>query len=191
VTRARILLVALGFLLAGAPRDARAQADTTGAPRVKSTFTRTAEEKDRFELGGGVVRDFFGAVGSFGYRRFLTQGPVFEANLMGEVTGTAKDQLTEGALGVYVLLRPIKTYKESWRVRPLLEVGPAFHLVVQGASLEGLEKTRFKAKVYVKTHPYVGFEALFTRRLGLVVRGRASIPSHRPFDYAQAAILFR
>jgi hypothetical protein len=191
MTRPLILLAALGVLLAGAPRGARAQTDTTATPRVKSTVTRTAEERDRFELGGGLVRDFFDVVGSFGYRRFLTQGPVFEANLMGEVTGTGKEQLTEGALGVYVLLRPIKTYKESWRVRPLLEAGPAVHIVVQGASLEGLEKTRYKAKVYIKTHPYVGFEALLTPRLGLVVRGRASIPSHRPFDYAQAAILFR
>ncbi|HXF59401.1 MAG TPA: hypothetical protein VN539_06230 [Candidatus Saccharimonadales bacterium] len=191
MTRPLILLAALGALLAFAPRDASAQADTTDTPRVKSTFTRTAEERDRFELGGGVVRGFFDAVGSFGYRRFLAQGPALEANLMGEATGTSKDQLTEGALGVYVLLRPLKTYKESWRVRPLLEAGPAFHLVVQGASLEGLEKTRYKAKVYIKTHPYVGFEALLTRRLGLVVRGRASIPSHRPFDYAQAAILLR
>ena len=158
---------------------------------MTSTFVRTPEERDRFEIGGGVVQGFFDAVGSFGYRRFLGQGPVFESHFMGELTGTGRAQLTEGALGVYALLRPIKSYRESWRLRPLIEAGPGVHTVVQVASLEGLDKSRYKAHVYIKTHAYFGFEALFSPRFGLVARGRLSVPSHRPFDYAQAAILLR
>jgi hypothetical protein len=161
------------------------------APRVTSTPRRTGEEIDRFEVGGGVVRGFFDAVGSFGYRRYLGQTHVFEENLMGELTGTAKNQLTEGVFSAYLLLRPLKSYRQSRRLRPLVEFGPGFHTVFQVASLDGLNRTRYKSEVYLKTHVYGGFEALATRRLGLVVRGRVSYPSHRPFDYAQAAVLLR
>lgn len=174
-----------------APSGAGEQSGAGQRKRVTSTFTRTGEETDRFELGAGVVRGFFDAVGSFGYRRFVGEGPVFESSVMGELTGTTKDQLTEGVFSVYVLLRPMKTYRESWRLRPLVEAGPGVHVVLQGASLEGLNKTRFKSEVYLKTHLYVGFEALATRKWGFLVRGRGSIPSHRPLDYAQAAIFLR
>jgi hypothetical protein len=191
VRRTGSLLLAAVLLALGAPCPARAQPDSSATHRVTSTFRRTGEEMDRFELGGGVVQGFFDAVGSVGYRRFLGQGPAFEQSLMAELTGTAKDQLTEGVFSLYVLLRPSMTYKESWRIRPLVEFGPGFHTVVQAASLEGLNRTRSKAHVYAKTHAYAGFEALVTRRVGFLVRGRLSIPSHRPFDYAQAAILFR
>jgi hypothetical protein len=160
-------------------------------PRVTSKLTRTSEEIDRFELGAGVVHGFFDAVGSLGYRRFIGEGHRFERSIMGELTGTSKDQLTEGVFSAYLLFRPSKSYKESWRVRPLVEAGPGFHTTVQVASLEGLNRTRYKAQVYLKTHAYGGFEALLSRRLGFLVRGRVSYPSHRPFDYAQAAILFR
>ncbi len=161
------------------------------APRVTSKFTRTSEETDRFELGAGVVHGFFDAVGSFGYRRFIGQGRAFEESVMGELTGTSKQQLTEGAFGAYLLLRPAKSYRESSRLRPLVEFGPGLHTVVQVATLEGLNRTRYKSQVYLKTHAYGGFEAILTRRLGFLVRGRVSFPSHRPFDYAQAAILLR
>lgn len=219
MTRALLWIAALAVITLGArasaqppPEPAPAPPDTTVAPpdttvahpdstvappaaakrkKVKPVITRSREEIDRFEIGGGVVRGFFDAVGSFGYRRWLGQSGTLETNIMGEATGTKKDQLTEGSFAVYFLLRPVKTYKESWRIRPLIEVGPAAHVVVQVASLEGLEKTRYKSQVYIKTHPYVGFEMLLTPRFGIVVRGRASIPSHRPLDYAQAAILLR
>jgi hypothetical protein len=85
----------------------------------------------------------------------------------------------------------VKSYRESSRIRPLVEFGPGLHTVVQVASLEGLSRTRYKSQLYLKTHAYGGFEALLTRRLGFLVRGRVSFPSHRPFDYAQAAILLR
>jgi len=191
VRRRASLLLVTALLALGSPSPARAQPDSTAAHRVTSTFGRTSEERDRFELGGGIVQGFFDAVGSLGYRRFLRQGHAFEQSLMGELTGTAKDQLTEGVFSVYFLMRPSLTYKESWRLRPLVEFGPGFHTVVQAASLEGLNRTRYKADVYLKTHAYVGFEAIVTRRVGFLVRGRISIPSHRPMDYAQAAIFLR
>ncbi len=174
-----------------APAAARAQPDSSATPRVTSTLRRTGEERDRFELGGGVVRGFFDAVGTFGYRRFLGQGPVFENSLMAELSAGSKDQLTEGALALYILMRPSFSYRESWRLRPLVEFGPSVHTVVQAASLQDLNRTRYKAHVYVKTHAYAGFEALLSSRVGFLVRGRISIPSHRPFDYAQAAIFLR
>jgi len=111
------------------------------------------------------VRGFFGAVGTFGYRRFLVEGPVFEQNLMAELSGTAKDQLTEGAFAVYLLMRPSFTYRESWRIRPLVELGPGLHTVVQVATLQDLNRTRYKAQLYFKTHAYAGFEALLGRRV--------------------------
>lgn len=192
------LLLAFGLLPAFAA-EGYAQPDSTTvahatseAPRrVKSVLVRTGEEQDRFEIGGGVVKGYFDGVGSFGYRRFLRQGPVFEVNLMGELTGTTKSPLTEGGFGVFLLLRPVKSYHESWRIRPLVEGGPSLHAVVQAASLTGLNRTRYKAQTYAKLHAYFGVEALLTRKLGLVLRQRFTTPSHRPFDYAQAAILLR
>src|SRR5438067_4513682 len=187
--KAIAMAFALLFGVAWSVGAAGAQPDSTAAPsHVTSVLTRTGEEEDRFEIGGGVVKGFFDGMGSFGYRRFLRQGAIFQGNLMGELTGTSRAQLTEGAFGAYVLLRPVKSYRESWRIRPVIEGGPAVHAVVQAASLEGLGRTRYKAQIYIKTHVYIGVEAMLTRRLGLVLRQRFSAPSHRPFDYAQAAI---
>jgi hypothetical protein len=199
MTRAALTLVLFGGLLLAVTTQGFAQPDTTAvapAPdaephRVKSVLVRTGEEQDRFEIGGGVVKGFFDGMGSFGYRRFLRQGPVLELNLMGELTGTAKHPLTEGGFGVALLFRPVKSYHESWKVRPLVEGGPALHAVVQAASLEGLNRTRYKAQTYAKLHAYFGVEALLSRKVGLVLRQRFTTPSQRPFDYAQAAILLR
>ncbi len=41
------------------PAAGRAQEPEGGTPKVTSTFRRTGEELDRFELGAGVVRGFF------------------------------------------------------------------------------------------------------------------------------------
>ncbi len=76
-------------------------------------------------------------------------------------------------------------------LRPLLELGPGGHVVMQSVSIEGFNRTSYHAKAYLKTHAYGGFEALVTNRLGFLVRGRFSAPSHHPFDYAQAAIFLR
>jgi hypothetical protein len=188
-------ITGMALLMYAAPT--RAQDSTAVAPphvtagRVTSTFRRTGEERDRFEVGAGVVRGFFDSNGTFAYRRFLSEGRALERSLMVELSGSAKDQLTEGVASIYLLMRPIATYRQTWRIRPLLEFGPAFHTVVQGATLEGLNRTRYKAQVYVKSHAYAGVEVLVTQRVGFLVRGRVSVPSHRPFDYAQAAIFLR
>jgi hypothetical protein len=176
---------------ATSPAPPAATPPAPAAQHVTSTFQRTGEERDRFEFGAGVVRGFFDANGTLAYRRFLSERGALERSLMGELSGTTKNQLTEGVVSLYLLLRPVPTYRQSWRIRPLLEFGPALHTVVQGAKLEGLNRTRFTAHVYAKTHGYAGFEALVTNRFGFLVRGRVSVPSHRPFDYAQAAIFLR
>ncbi len=160
-------------------------------PRVKSTFGRTGEEQDRIELGVGTVEGFFDVTGSLGYRRFLSERGAFERSFMGELTGTAKDQLTEGIASAYLLFRPLGSYRQTWRIRPLIEGGPGVHLVVQAASIDGFTRTNYRAHAYVKTHAYGGFEILATRRLGFLVRGRFSVPGYHPFDYAQAAIFLR
>src|SRR6185503_14738548 len=173
------------------PGSTPTEAASSAPGRVTSTFRRSGEELDRFEIGGGVVQGYFDAVGSLGYRKSIGIGDDFERSFMGELTGTTKDQLTEGVLSAFLLFRPLLTFKETWRVRPLVEFGPGVHTVLQVASLEGLNRTRYKSQVYIKGHVYGGFEALITPRLGFLVRGRFSTPSHRPLDYAQAAIFFR
>jgi hypothetical protein len=173
------------------PPQTQEPAPAQEQPRVTSRVRYVPEDRDRFEFGAGPVQGFFNLLYSVSYRRWLSQGPAFEQSLMLEVTGSAKDQLTEGAFGIYIFMRPSFTYKESGRIRPLLEFGPAAHTVVQVASLEGLSRTVFRSQVYVKTHGYVGFEARISGRLGFLVRGRISVPSHRPMDYAQAAIFLR
>ena len=186
-----VALLAGTLITCGAPPQARAQDSTATSPRVISTFRRTGEEVDRFELGGGVVQGFFDVVGSFGYRRSIGLGQQFERSIMAELTGTAKNQLTEGVFSAYFLFRPLVTFREHWRLRPLVEFGPGVHTVFQVASLEGLSRTRYRSQVYLKAHGYAGFEVLASNHLGFLVRGRLSAPSHRPLDYAQAAIFLR
>jgi hypothetical protein len=159
--------------------------------KVTSQLQRTGEERDRFEIGMAVPQGYFDWLGTFGYRRFMREGGPLEQTIQLEVSGTAKDYLGEGALSVYYLFRPIKSYKESWKLRPLIEAGPGVHVVVQIADIEGFNDSAFHTQAYLKTHLYGGFEFLFSRKLGLVVRGRVTLPEDHPLDYAQAAILLR
>ena len=182
------MLLAWGSASGAGAQDSTA---TAPAPRRASTSVRTGEERDRFELGIGAVQGFFDVTGSLAYRRFLNERGPFERSVMGELTGTAKSQLTEGIVSLYVLFRPTATYRQGWRIRPLIEFGPGVHTVVQVASLEGFDRTSYKGKLYVKSHAYAGFEVLATNRFGFLVRGRMSAPSHHPFDYAQAAVFLR
>lgn len=190
-TAIRTGLIALAIVAGVGSGVAQPGGQGGAEPRVKSTFGRTGEEQDRLELGVGAVQGFFDVTGSFGYRRFMDERGAFERTFMGELTGTAKSQLTEGIASVYMLFRPSGSYRQSWRIRPLLEGGPGAHLVVQAASIEGFRRTNYKAHVYLKTHAYAGFEILATNRLGLLVRGRISVPGRHSFDYAQAAIFLR
>ena len=159
--------------------------------KVTSQLQRTGEERDRFEIGMAVPQGYFDWLGTFGYRRFMREGGPLEQSIQAEISGTAKDYLGEGALSIYYLFRPIKSYKEGWKLRPLIEAGPGLHLVAQMADIEGFDDSAFHTQAYLKTHLYGGFEFLFGRKLGLVVRGRVTLPEDHPLDYAQAAILLR
>ncbi|TMQ65615.1 MAG: hypothetical protein E6K79_04610 [Candidatus Eisenbacteria bacterium] len=180
------------FLCLG--ESARAQVEATPpSPQnpITSRLGRTSEERDRFELGVAAPDGYFDVVGTFAYRRFIYQSGQFEQSMQVEVTGMKKDYLIEGSLSLYYFLRPLKTFREEWRVRPLLEVGPGAHLVVQAADIIGFTETSYRARSYLKTHAYGGVEFLLTRRFGILVRGRFSVPAHHTLDYAQAAILLR
>jgi hypothetical protein len=159
--------------------------------KVTSRIQRTEDERDRFELGMAVPQGYFDWLGTFGYRRFMREGGPLEQSLAAEISGTAKDYLGEGALSVYYFFRPIQSYKEGWKLRPLIEAGPGGHVVVQIADVEGFNDSAFHTQAYLKAHLYGGFEFLFSQKLGLVVRGRVTLPEDHPFDYAQAAILLR
>lgn len=184
----------LGALLVlGAPAPARAQVEATPQkpPPVTSHLRRTSEERDRFELGVAMPHDYFDALGTFGYRRFVRERAPFEQSIQIEAAAGKKDYLTEGSLSLYYLFRPLKSYREGWKLRPLLEGGPGVHVVVQSADLVGFSQTSFHAHGYLKTHLYAGAEYLLTRRVGFLLRGRISVPAHHPADYAQAAIFLR
>ena len=191
--RALILIVSFAALtMLG--ESARAQVEATPPPppsAVTSKLGPTSEERDRFEVGAAVPDGYFDVVGTFAYRRFIHESGQFEQSMQIEVTGMKKDYLIEGSLSLYYFLRPLITYRPEWRVRPLLEFGPGAHLVVQAADIIGFTETSYRARSYLKTHAYGGVEFLVTRKFGILVRGRLSVPAHHPLDYAQAAILLR
>jgi hypothetical protein len=188
--RTSILVLATLLIPAG---SARAQVEATPPPpeHVTSRLGRTTEERDRFELGVAVPDGFFDVLGTFAYRRFIYESSVFEQSMQIEVTGAKQDYLTQGTLSLYYLMRPLVSFRQEWRVRPLLEFGPGLHLSVQTADINGFSGTSFHSKGYIKSHAYGGVEFLMTRRFGFLVRGRISVPDHRPLDYAQAAIFLR
>jgi hypothetical protein len=162
--------------------------DTTSTPR---RARRDPLEVDRFELGAAMVKGPFDALVTFGYHRFLLEGGPFEQSLHVEASYGKAGYLTEGAVSVGYFFRPLGTYRTSWRIRPIVEAGPAFHIVLQSASIEGFGESAFHEHAYLKTHGILGLETLITSRWGVVVRGRISAPAHRPLDYAQAAIFLR
>jgi hypothetical protein len=159
----------------------------TAARRVR----RDPFETDRFELGVATVKGPLGAIETFAYHRFLLERGPFEHSLHVEVSYGKSDYLTEGTASVAYLLRPTRSYRQEWRVRPIVEAGPAVHVTFQAADIVGFSDTAFHTRGFVKTEGYLGLEALLSRRWGVVVRGRMSVPDHRPLDYAQAAIFLR
>lgn len=148
-------------------------------------------DRDRFEWGFAVVQGYFDGLGTFAYRRFLREGGPFQQNIVIELEAGKKDYLSEGAVSLLYLFRPIRTFRPEWRLRPLLEVGPGAHLVIQVAEIEGFDDTGFHSHAYAKMHAYAGVEALISRRWGILLRGRFTAPANRPLDYAQAAIFLR
>lgn len=194
--------VAIAATSVGPVRPAHAQppaeSDTTATTppepppsRVTSRMERTGEERDRLELGVAVPRGDFDFLGTFAYRRFIREGGPFEQSMMLEVGGTGKDHIIEGSLSLYYFFRPLRSYKQEWKLRPLLEIGPGAHVVVQSADIDGFDDSAFHSQGYLKTHLYLGFELLLGQKFGILARGRASVPEHNPLDYAQAAIFLR
>ena len=131
----RLLAMALGTaaVLGLAANPARAQLPAEPRPepeRVRSTVSRTSEEIDRFEIGAAFPDDYFDVLASLGYRRFMREGGPFEQSLQLELAGMKQDYLFDAAVSAYYLFRPLKSYREEWRLRPLLEFGPGAHLDV-------------------------------------------------------------
>lgn len=198
-----------------APRHGSAPADTTATPPYTPAYNPAAPpggapaapaaptpprprrgstvglDMDRVELGAAAVQGYFSTVGTIAYRRFALEHGFLQHWVMVEMTGTKRVDLWEGTASAYWLVRHRSTYRPSWRLRPLLELGPGLHLAVQAARIRGFSTTPFHARVFVKTHAYAGFELLLSQRFGLLVRGRMTLPNHQPFDYAQAAIFLR
>ena len=168
--------------------------DSVGvAPATPRSQAEDAQrlDRDRFEWGVAAVQGYFDWLGTFAYRRFLREGGPFQQNIVIELEAGKKDYLSEGAVSLLYLFRPIRTFRPEWRIRPLLEVGPGAHLVIQVANIEGFDDTGFHSHAYGKMHAYAGVEALISRRWGILLRGRFTTPADRPLDYAQAAIFLR
>lgn len=163
----------------------------TSSRAVRSSFGRTGEEMDRFELGGAIPRGDFEWLATIAYRRFIREGGPFEQSMQLEAGYTNKAHLTEGSLSLFYFFRPMGSYKERWKLRPIVELGPGGHIVVQTADIEGFDDSAFHSQGYLKMHAYLGFEFLLSNKVGFLARGRASIPEHHPLDYAQAAIFLR
>ncbi|HYR69247.1 MAG TPA: hypothetical protein VER77_05150, partial [Candidatus Dormibacteraeota bacterium] len=151
-TRPGALVLAVAALLS-LGESARAQVEATPPPPrnpITSRLGPTSEERDRFELGVAVPDGYFDVLGTFAYRRFIHESGQFDQSMQIELTGMKKDYLIEGSLSLYFFLRPLITFRPEWRVRPLLELGPGAHLVVQAADLTGLGETSYRARSYLK-----------------------------------------
>ncbi|MGE5177713.1 MAG: hypothetical protein ACM3PF_01325 [Bacteroidota bacterium] len=168
--------------------------DTTTPPPpsdARRARTLVGLDADRLELGAAIVDGPYAAIGTFGYHRYVRTGYPFEQWAHLEISGAGTRILKEGTVSLGYLLRPVSSVHRSWRVRPIVEFGPAAHLVVQVADVQGFGQSAFHARMYLKTHAYLGVEALLGPRWGLLARGRGSVPAHRPLDYAQIALFLR
>ncbi len=166
-----------------------ARADSTSRAPKKPQMS--PEERDRWEFGVAMPEGFFDLLGTIAYRRVLRVRYPFQQSMKIELTGGHYSYLTEGSVSLYYLFRPIRSFKESWRIRPLVEVGPGLHVVVEGANIEGFDEYSYHTHGYLKLHGYLGVEFLATQKFGFLVCGRITVPDHYPLDYAQAAIFFR
>jgi hypothetical protein len=173
-----------------APDSLAAAADSTAkAPPPKSRVS--PQERDRWEFGVAWPQGYFDLLGTVDYRRLMRTRDPFQQYMKIELTGGHLGYLTEGSISLYYLFRPIKSYKPSWRIRPLLEVGPGVHVVMEAANIEGFSEYTYHVHGYAKMHGYFGAEFLASQKFGFLVCGRITVPDHQPFDYAQAAIFFR
>lgn len=189
-----IAALGIGLSAAAAAGAQTAPADTTSPPpmnRARAARAALGRDVQRFELGAAVVDGPFDVIGTLGYHRYARQGGPFENWVHVEISGSATKYLNEGALSAGYFLRPIVTIQRKWPIQPILEVGPAGHLVVQVVEVQGFGETAFHAHAYLKTHAIAGFETHLGTHWGLVARGRLSVPAHHPLDYAQIALFLR
>jgi hypothetical protein len=176
---------------AAAPPDTVSAPPDTTSPPPQRPIRAVGLDRDRFEIGAAVVSGPFDVLGTFGYHRYVRTGGPFEQWVHLELAGGATGYLREGAFSVGYLVRPVRTVRRKGRIRPILELGPTGHLVVQLADITDFGETAFHSHVYLKTHGYAGFDLLLGDHWGLVARGRMTVPAHRPLDYAQIALFLR
>lgn len=193
-----------------APKEVPIPVDTTAAPSVTkplpadtTTFAARdslesyemdppARDRGRFEFGAAKVKggdyDFLGTIA---YHRFVRKKPALEQWVHVELSAGKADQIKEIAVSAEYLFRPVKFTKRKWAIQPIFEFGPGFHLVNQIANIEGFNDSAFHTHAYLKMHAFAGFDVPLGAKIGLVTRGRFSIPSHHPADYAQIALFLR
>ena len=171
-----------------APADTAAPSPATAARRARAAVGR---DSHRFELGTAVVDGPYDLLGTFAYHRYARRGGPFENWIHLEIAGAKTTYLNEGAFSAAYLVRPVLFIHRDWTIRPIVEVGPAGHIVVQVAEVEGFGETAFHSHAYLKTHAFAGFDVPLGGGWGIVARGRFTVPAHQPFDYAQIALFFR
>jgi hypothetical protein len=193
-----------------APREVPIAVDSTAAPSItqplpadSSSFAPRdsfasyevdppARDRDRFEFGAAKVKgDDYDFLGTIAYHRFLRKKPALEQWVHVELSAGKADQITEIAASAEYLFRPMKLTKRKWAIQPIFEFGPGFHLVNQIAEIEGFSESAFHTHAYLKMHAFAGFDVPLSAHTGLVTRGRFTIPSHHPADYAQIALFLR
>ena len=193
-----------------APREVPVPVDTTAAPQVTqplpadtTTFAARdsfasfeldppARDRDRFEFGAAKVKGGdYDVLGTFAYHRYIKKKPALEQWVHVELSLGKADQITEIAASAEYLFRPTKLTKRKWAIQPIFEFGPGFHLVNQIADIEGFSDSAFHTHVYLKMHAFAGFDVPLGAHIGLVTRGRFTVPSHHPADYAQIALFLR
>jgi hypothetical protein len=64
-------------------------------------------------------------------------------------------------------------------------------VVVQFADIVGFDDWSSHARAFVKGHALAGIETDLSKRWGLAIRGRFTIPASRPLDYAQLVLFLR
>lgn len=167
---------------------AMAASDSAAAAATRAIL---ATDRDRFEFGVATPEDYFDWLGTFGYRRRLSVDPRFEHWLQLELAMGYKEYLSEGATSAYWFIRPRVLTRRHWKVRPVIEGGVGTHLVVQFADLVGFDDWASHSRAFARGHGVLGLETDLPGRFGLALRGRITIPSHRPLDYAQLVLFLK
>jgi hypothetical protein len=173
---------------AAAVAAAMAASDSARAVALRG---RAVTDPDRLELGVALPEDYFDWLATFGYRRRVRTDLRFQHWLQADLSYGKKEYLSEGAVSVAWMIRPKALWRPEWRVRPVIEFGASGNVVVQFADIVGFDDWSSHARAFAKSHLVAGLETSLGDRLGLALRGRFTIPAHRPLDYAQLLLFFR